>query len=136
MDCGLKNMGKIQKFEDILAWQKARELTRGVYAHSKTGAFAKDFGLKDQIQRASVSIMGNVAEGYDRGGDKEFIQFLSVSKGSCAEVKSHLYVALDQQYINPTQFNQLYNSADEVSRLLAGFMAYLKQSDLRGRKFK
>ena len=136
MDCGLKNMGKIQKFEDILAWQKARELTREVYAHSKTGAFAKDFGLRDQIQRASVSIMGNVAEGYDRGGDKEFIQFLSVSKGSCGEVKSHLYVALDQQYINPIQFNQLYNSADEVGRLLAGFMAYLKQSDLRGRKFK
>jgi four helix bundle protein len=136
MDCGLKDMGKIQKFEDILAWQKARELTREVYAHSKTGAFAKDFGLRDQIQRASVSVMGNVAEGYDRGGDKEFIQFLSVSKGSCGEVKSHLYVALDQQYINPTQFNQLYNSTDEVGRLLAGFMAYLKQSDLRGRKFK
>jgi four helix bundle protein len=129
-------MGKIQKFEDILAWQKARELTREVYAHSKTGAFAKDFGLRDQIQRASVSIMGNVAEGFDRGGDKEFIQFLSVSKGSCGEVKSDLYVALDQQYINPIQFNQLYNSADEVGRLLAGFMAYLKQSDLRGRKFK
>jgi four helix bundle protein len=136
MDCGLKNMGKIQKFEDIVAWQKARELTRKVYAHSKTGVFAKDFGLKDQIQRASVSIMGNVAEGYDRGGDKEFIQFLSVSKGSCGEVKSHLYVALDQQYINSPQFNQLYNSADEVGRLLGGFMAYLKQSDLRGRKFK
>jgi four helix bundle protein len=136
MDCGLKNMGKIQKFEDILSWQKARELTREVYAHSKTGAFAKDFGLRDQIQRASVSIMGNVAEGYDRGGDKEFIQFLSVSKGSCGEVKSHLYVALDQQYINSPQFNQLYNSADEVGRLLGGFMAYLKQSDLRGRKFK
>ena len=136
MDCGLKNMGKIQKFEDIVAWQKARELTREVYAHSKTGAFAKDFGLKDQIQRASVSIMGNVAEGFDRGGDKEFIQFLSVSKGSCGEVKSHLYVALDQQYINSTQFNQLYNSADEVGRLLGGFMAYLKQSDMRGRKFK
>jgi four helix bundle protein len=129
-------MGKIQKFEDILAWQKARELTREVYAHSKTGAFAKDFGLRDQIQRASVSIMGNVAEGFDRGGDKEFIQFLSVSKGSCGEVKSDLYVALDQQYINPIQFNQLYNSADEVGRLLAGFMVYLKQSDLRGRKFK
>ena len=136
MDCGLKNMGKIQKFEDIVAWQKARELTRKVYAHSKTGVFAKDFGLKDQIQRASVSIMGNVAEGYDRGGDKEFIQFFSVSKGSCGEVKSHLYVALDQQYINSPQFNQLYNSADEVGRLLGGFMAYLKQSDLRGRKFK
>ena len=129
-------MGKIQIFEDILAWQKARELTKEVYAHAKTGAFAKDFGLRDQILRASVSIMGYVAEGFDRGGDKEFRQFLSISKGSCGEVKSHLYVALDQQYVNSTQFNRLYNSADEVGRLLAGFMAYLKQSDLRGSKFK
>jgi four helix bundle protein len=127
---------KIQKFEDILAWQKARELTKEVYAHSKTGLFAKDFGLRDQIQRASVSIMGNVAEGFDRGGDKEFTQFLSISKGSCGEVKSHLYVALDQQYIAPEEFKRLYNHADEVGRLLAGFMAYLKQSDMRGRKFK
>ncbi len=129
-------MSNIQKFKDILAWQRARELTKEVYAHAKAGSFARDFGLKDQIQRAAVSIMGNVAEGFDRGGDKEFIQFLSISKGSCGEVKSHLYAALDQKYVNPTQFNQLYNSADEVGRLLAGFMAYLKQSDLRGRKFK
>ncbi|HLX95808.1 MAG TPA: four helix bundle protein [Verrucomicrobiae bacterium] len=129
-------MSKIQKFEDVLAWQKARELTREIYAHAEAGLFAKDFGLRDQIQRASVSIMGNVAEGFDRGGDKEFIQFLSISKGSCGEVKSHLYVALDQQYVNSAQFNQLYKSADEVGRLLAGFMTYLEQSDLRGRKFK
>ena len=129
-------MSKIQKFEDVLAWQKARELTREIYTHAKAGLFAKDFGLRDQVQRAAVSIMGNVAEGFDRGGDKEFIQFLSISKGSCGEVKSHLYVALDQQYVNSTQFDQLYKSADEVGRLLAGFMAYLKQSDLRGRKFK
>lgn len=129
-------MSKIQKFEDVLAWQKARELTREIYTHARAGLFAKDFGLRDQIQRAAVSIMGNVAEGFDRGGDKEFIQFLSISKGSCGEVKSHLYVALDQQYVNSTQFDRLYKSADEVGRLLAGFMAYLKQSDLRGRKFK
>jgi four helix bundle protein len=127
---------KIQKFEDILAWQKARELTREVYVSSKTGAFVKDFGLRDQIQRASVSIMANIAEGFDRGGDKEFTQFLSISKGSCGEVKSHLYVALDQQYLLQEQFDRLYHCADEVGRLLAGFMAYLKQSDLRGKKFK
>jgi four helix bundle protein len=129
-------MSKIQKFEDIVAWQKARELTKEIYARTKSGSFAKDFGLRDQIQRASVSIMGNVAEGFERGGDKEFIQFLSISKGSCGEVKSHLYVALDQQYLNTTQFDQLYSSADEVGRLIAGFTACLKQSDLRGRKFK
>ena len=129
-------MSKIEKFEDIVAWQKARELTREIYAHTKIGPFAKDFGLRDQIQRASVSTMANVAEGFDRGGDKEFIQFLSVSKGSCGEVKSHLYVALDQQYISPAQFSQLYNSSDDVGRLLSGFMGYLRQSDLKGRKFK
>jgi four helix bundle protein len=129
-------MSKIERFEDIVAWQKARELTKSVYTQTKGNQFAKDFGLKDQIQRASVSIMGNVAEGFDRGGDKEFIQFLSISKGSCGEVKSHLYVALDQQYVTPAQFTNLYNSADEVGRLLSGFMAYLRQSDLKGRKFK
>jgi len=129
-------MSSIVKFEDIVAWQKARELTREIYAHAKVGRFAEDFGLRDQIQRGSVSIMGNVAEGFDRGGDKEFIQFLSVSKGSCGEVKSHLYVALDQQYVAPPQFAQPYDRADEVGRLLSGFMAYLKQSGLRGRKYK
>jgi four helix bundle protein len=115
-------MSKIQKFEDILAWQKARELTKEVYAHARSGLFAKDYGLRDQIQRAAVSVMGNVAEGFERGGDKEFNQFLSISKGSCGEVKSHLYVALDQQYINSPQFDRLYGSADEVGRLIAGFM--------------
>ena len=126
----------ITKFEDIVAWQKARELTKQIYTHAKANSFAKDFGLKDQIQRASVSIMGNVAEGFERGGDKEFVQFISHSKGSCGEVKSHLYVALDQQYITQTQFANLYNEADEVGRLLSGFMGYLRQSSLRGRKFK
>jgi four helix bundle protein len=129
-------MSKIQKFEDILTWQKARELTKEIYAHTKAGVFAKVYGLRDQIQRASVSIMGNVAVGFDRGGDKEFIQFLSFSKGSGGEARSHLYVALDQRYVTSAEFNQLDHSADDVGRLLAGFMAYLKQSDLRGRKFK
>ena len=107
-------MSKIQKFEDILAWQKARELTKEVYGHARNGLIARDYGLRDQIQRASVSIMGNVAEGFERGGDKEFNQFLSISKGSCGEVKSHIYVALDQQYVSTTQFNRLYDPADEV----------------------
>ncbi len=100
-------MNKIQRFEDIIAWQKARKLTREIYACSRAGEFAKDFGLKDQVQRASVSCMSNIAEGYERGGDKEFVQFLSNSKGSCAEVKSDLYVALDQRYLTQIQFDQL-----------------------------
>jgi four helix bundle protein len=89
-------MNKIEKFEDIIAWQKARVLTKEIYTSTRVGLFAKDYGLKDQIQRASVSTMANIAEGFERGGDREFMQYLSTSKGSCGEVKSHLYVALDQ----------------------------------------
>jgi four helix bundle protein len=126
-------MTRIEKFEDIVAWQKARVLTREIYACSKVGDFAKDFGLKGQIQRASVSSMANIAEGFEGGGDKEFSQFLSNSKGSCGEVKSHLYVALDQSYMTQMTFDQLYTKADEVSRLVSGFMTYLRESNLRGK---
>jgi four helix bundle protein len=129
-------MNKIEKFEDIIAWQKARVLTRDVYAATKAGLFAKDFGLRDQIQRAAVSTMGNIAEGFERGGNKEFGQFLSNSKGSCGEVKSHLYVALDQNYVTQDGFDHIYREADEVGRLLSGFMTYLRDSDLRGSKFR
>ena len=128
-------MNKIEKFEDIVAWQKARILTKEIYACTKVGQFARDFGLKDQIQRASVSTMANVAEGYERGGDKEFSQFLSTAKGSCGEVKSHLYVALDQEYLTPVAFSQLYGKADEVGRLIFGFMEYIRDSHMRGRKY-
>ena len=126
----------IQRFEDIVAWQKARALTKDVYASMRIGAFAKDYGLKDQIQRASVSSMANISEGFERGGDREFAQFLSNSKGSCGEVKSHLYVALDQNYITSAGFDQLYGQADEVSRLISGFMTYLRDSHVGGHKYK
>jgi len=129
-------MNRIERFEDILAWQKARVLTKEVYESTKLGAFARDFGLRDQIQRASVSTMSNIAEGFERGGDKEFAQFLSNSKGSCGEVKSHLYVALDQGYIASATFDKLYANADEVGRLVFGFMTYLRKSPLRGRKYQ
>jgi len=129
-------MSKIERFEDIMAWQKARELCRQIYSRAGAGAFSKDYGLKDQIRRASVSAMANIAEGFDRGGDREFLQFLSNSKGSCGEVKSHLYVALDQRYLVAHDFEQLYAQTDEVSRLIGGFMTYLKGSAVRGPKFK
>ena len=129
-------MTRIDKFENIIAWQKARTLTRDVYACSKFGSFAKDFGLRDQIQRASVSTMANIAEGFEREGDREFIQFLSDSKGSCGEVRSHLYVALDQGYVSQSRFEELATEAFEVSRLVSGFMAYLRKSNLRGRKYR
>ena len=129
-------MNRIEKFEDIIAWQKARVLTKEIYKCTQVGGFARDYGLKDQIQRASVSTMANVAEGFERDGDKEFTQFLSTSKGSCGEVKSHLYVALDQGYLTPVSFDQLYGQASEVSRLLSGFMTYLRESNLRGSKYR
>ena len=129
-------MTRIEKFEDIIAWQKARVLTKEIYKCTQLAGFARDYGLKDQIQRASVSTMANVAEGFEPGGDKEFTQFLSTSKGSCGEVKSHLYVALDQGYLTPAGFDQLYGQASEVSRLLSGFMTYLRESNPRGRKYR
>ena len=129
-------MNKIERFEDILAWQKARVLTKDIYACAKTGLFARDYGVRDQVQRASVSAMANIAEGFERGGDREFLQFLSNSKGSCGEVKSHLYVALDQNYLTQLNFDQLYGKADEVSRLVGGFMNHLRQSELGGHKYK
>lgn len=129
-------MASIERFEDIAAWQKARELTRQVYRVTKSGEFGRDYGLRDQIRRAAVSIMSNIAEGFERGGDKEFSQFLAVAKGSVGEVQAQLYVALDVGYIDKAAFSQLYALAEETGRLLGGFMKCLQQSTLKGRKYK
>jgi four helix bundle protein len=112
-----------------LAWQKARELVREVYRLTNgSEGFKKDFGLKDQIRRAAVSSMSNIAEGFGRRGDKEFANFLNIAGGSVAEVQSQLYVALDLQYIDQPVFRTAYSLADETNRLLTSFMNYLKTS--------
>ncbi|HZV36931.1 MAG TPA: four helix bundle protein [Verrucomicrobiae bacterium] len=129
-------MATIQRFEDIEAWKKGRELRKAIYALSRNGKFGADFGLKDQIRRAAVSITSNIAEGFERGGNREFIQFLANSKGSCGEVRDQPYVALDEQYISKEQFDSLYDATLEISRMLSGFMQYLQQSEIRGSKFK
>ena len=126
---------KIEKFEDIESWKKARELTRQIYKITATGSFARDFSLRNQIRRASVSIMSNIAEGFERGGNKEFLNFLSIAKGSTGEVKSQLYVALDANFISQPEFDQLYDQCSQISRLTAGFMNYLGKSPLRGQKY-
>jgi four helix bundle protein len=108
------------RFEDIVAWQKARELTRQIYEVSRVGALAKDFGLAGQLQRAAVSIMSNIAEGFDRAGRAEFRHFLLMAKGSCAELRSQLYVALDVGYLDQAKFEKLSALADEVARVLGG----------------
>jgi four helix bundle protein len=129
-------MPTIARFEDIEGWKKARELTRDIYRVTSAGEFARDFGLCNQIRRASVSIMSNIAEGFERDGNKEFGSFLSIAKGSAGEVRSQLYVALDQKYISEDEFEQIYSKADENARIIGGLMKYLRQSNIRGLKFK
>ena len=101
-------------FEKRIAWQKARELTKNIYSMTSTGDFAKDFGLRDQIRRAAVSIMSNIAEGYERGGRAEFHQFLVIAKGSCAEVRSQLYDAFDVKYLDTSCFQQMKQDTEEL----------------------
>lgn len=123
-----KEVMKIERFEDIEGWRLGRELARLVYDTTRTGAFSKDFGLKDQIQRASGSIMHNIAEGFDGGSNKEFVRFLRYSQRSCLEVQSELYVALDQEYIDSVQFQRLYDLAAQAHSKVGGFIAYLLRS--------
>lgn len=119
---------KIERFEDINAWQEARELSKSIYMISKAGEFSKDFGLRDQIRRASVSIMANIAEGFDSQSDAEFIKFLGYARRSATEVQSHLYVALDQVYVPEEQFKVSLNKTQAVKSILSGFIRYLRKS--------
>ena len=128
-------MAKIERFEDIDAWKKARELTKIIYEVTSQGKLATDFSLRDQLRRAAVSIMANIAEGFEREGNKEFRQFLATAKGSAGEVKALLYVAMDAGLTSMEQFQRIRTLADETSRLLAGFLRYLKTSDKKGSKF-
>jgi four helix bundle protein len=116
----------IEKFEDIKAWQHSRALVREVYAISATGAFAKDFGLRDQIRRAAGSVMHNIAEGFDSGSRAEFARFLRYAQRSTTEVMSQLYIALDQEYISETQFNKLRKLAKETHATIGGFIKHLQ----------
>jgi four helix bundle protein len=129
-------MATFKKFEDIEAWKKARELTCEVYRHSKVSPFSKDFGLRDQIRRAAVSVMSNIAEGVERGGTKEFIQFLAIAKGSAGELEAQLYVAFDQGYITEEEFASLRSLANSTKRLVGGLTNYLRQSGMKGVKYK
>ena len=113
----------IRNFQDLIAWQKARALTARIYKVTTEGNFAKDFGLKDQIRRAAVSVVSNIAEGFERGRPTEFHQFLSIAKGSCAELRSQLFVALDASYLKNADFQRLMLQAEEVGRIVGGLRA-------------
>ena len=126
-------MATIQTFEDIIAWQKARELTREVYTALRG---CKDYGFKDQIQRASVSVMSNIAEGFESGTKQEFLNYLYIAKGSAGEVRAQLYAALDIGYLNPETFTLLNTLALSCSRLIANFIKGLKVSEFKGLQYK
>lgn len=118
-------MGKVERFEDLNVWKTARALTNLIYDVSDTGRFAKDFALRDQIRRATVSVMSNIAEGFESRTQRLFVEFLGRAKGSAGEVRAQLYIALDRHYITKSDFHQAYDLADKASRQLARFIQYL-----------
>jgi len=125
----------VESFEELHIYQRARELTNAIYALTRKQPFASDYGLIDQIRRASVSIMSNIAEGFERGTKTEFIQFLYIAKGSSREVRAQLQIACDQQYITATDHNRLYDLARRTSGMISNFIAHLQSSEYRGSKF-
>ena len=126
----------VKQFEELEVWKDARRLTQAIYHLTQTEKFSKDFALRDQIRRATVSIMSNIAEGFERGGNQEFCQFLYVAKGSCGEVRSQLYIALDQNYLSQNELDQLTDSYKRLSSMISNFITYLKNSGMKGEKFK
>lgn len=128
-------MATIERFEDLECWKKARELCNLVYEITSVGDFSRDFELKKQIRRAAISAMSNIAEGFERDGNKEFSNFLSIAKGSSGEVRSQSYVALDQAYITKQDFGKIFQKCLEVSRCIKGLMSYLQKSEMRGSKY-
>lgn len=119
-------MAKIERFEDIEAWREARELMQHIYRATRTNGFAKDFALRDQVQHATVSIMANIAEGFDSGSNREFIRFLGYALRSATELQSHLYVALEQGYVDRQEFEALFTLTTKCKNLISGFARYLR----------
>ena len=126
----------VKTFEDMEVWKEARRLTQRIYHLTKNEDFAKDFGLRDQIRRAAVSIMSNIAEGFERGGNQEFVQFLYVAKASCGEVRSQIYVALDQNYVANIEVGELTKSFKRLSSMISNLTTYLRKSGMKGEKFR
>lgn len=120
-------MSGVDRFEDLVAWQKARELTRQIYIVTRTGKISRDYSLVDQMRRAATSIMFNIAEGFERGTPSEFHQFLVIAKASCGEVRSQLYVALDAEYLSEKEFRRLYDMTVELGRIIGALRASVQR---------
>lgn len=129
-------MATIERFEEIIAWKEARELCRIIGKLIDEGRFRQSFKLRDQIDGSSGSIMDNIAEGFERGGKREFIQFLYIAKGSCGELRSQLYRAMDRQFISEEEFNRYANHAKRISGLIQKLINYLEQSPIKGKKYQ
>lgn len=128
-------MAKVNRFEELDVWRKARAFAKHIHETSSQGTFAKDYSLKDQINRSAGSIMDNIAEGFERGGNKEFIQFLFIAKGSAGEARSQLARCFDKVHINEEEFDLLNSKVLEISSQLSGFISYLKSSEMKGDKY-
>jgi len=122
---------KIERFEDIEGWQEARVLARLLYEVTSKGQFARDFRLRRQVEDAAASVMANIAEGFDAGSDAEFIRFLGYARRSASEVQSHLYIALDRGYVTEEEFEEIYQKAVQVKKLINGFIRYLRKSQAK-----
>ena len=129
-------MSRVERFEDLEVWQLARNVANEIYDVTSIGKFSHDYVLRDQIRRAVVSIFSNIAEGFERNGNKEFVQFLSIAKASCGEVRAQLIFAKDREYITETQFDSILKNLFSLSNQIAGFLKYLRQCEMRGSKFR
>jgi four helix bundle protein len=127
---------KITNFEDLDVWKRSRELVKEIYLLTRNPRFSKDFGLVDQIRRSAVSVMSNIAEGFERGSNTEFIRFLYIAKASCAETRSHFFIAFDQSYLTKNELEKTKDFAKRVSSMIGGFISYLRSSKMKGEKFK
>lgn len=128
-------MARIEGFEDLKVWRCAREVVNLIYDASDRDDFARDFALKDQIRRSGISVISNIAEGFERDGNKEFLNFLSIAKGSCGEARAQLYVALDRGYVSKYEFEAIVSKLKETSRMIYGLIRYLRNSNYKGPKF-